>query len=431
MVASTDIKFYVHTNTNAPQLQNAFGCMIDVLDACLVNGFGSQTVSTLSVNGTKATATYGTAHNYLQGQVVKVAGADQIEFNGEHRINVESPTSISYTITGSNVSQATGTITTSLPPLGFEKPYASTNPSGGGKAAYRTKNTALASRPFLRVVDERDPSWTSTYAKYAKVGIVENMTGIDAMSGDQMPYDPSNPTKNWVGTGTGSSAVNGWAKWHYAVSTGIRDSSGTQVETQNDSSSPIAGVRQWFVIGNDKYFYILNSVVPADNQYLIYGFGVVENPNSTDWFLASDLTANIASDTYRLYDFNNLAYQINYAVTPTILLFKANARLTTDILFLSCPKVHRSRDGLINSGISNYITNSGDANAHPLVPPTALSLDGGGVRVMGHLPGIYWLLRNRPFNEYQMFANGDSLLLAKLVMANTEFGQVVFDLGEA
>lgn len=431
MVASTSIKFYVHTNTNAPQLQNAFGCMIDVLDACLVNGFGSQVVSTLSVNGTKVTATYGTAHNYLQGQVIKVAGASQEELNGEHRINIESPTSISYTVTSSNVLQATGIITTSLPPLGFEKTYASSNQSGGAKAAYRTSNTALASRPFLRVVDEMDPSWNPIYAKYAKVGIVENMTGIDAISGDQMPYDSSNPAKNWIGTGTGETAVNGWAKWHYAVRDGIRNTSGTQTQTQYDSSTPDSGARQWFVIGNDEYFYILNSVVPGDNQYLIYGFGIVDNPNSDDWFLASNLTLNMASDAYTLYDFNNLAYQIDYTAAPTILLFKENARLTTDSLFLSCPKVHRSRDGTILSGSSNYITNSGDANAHPLVPPTALGLNQGGVRIMGHLPGMYWLLRNRPFNEYQIFSNENSLLIAKFVMANANFGQVVFDLGGA
>ena len=51
MVASTDIKFYVHTNTNAPQLTNNFGCMIDVLDACLVNGFNLVTLDSLVVAG--------------------------------------------------------------------------------------------------------------------------------------------------------------------------------------------------------------------------------------------------------------------------------------------------------------------------------------------------------------------------------------------
>ena len=82
MVASTDIKFYVHSNNNAPQLQNAYGSMIDVLDACLVNGFGSQAVATLTASGTTVTATYGSAHNYLRYQVTKIAGVNQTEFNG-------------------------------------------------------------------------------------------------------------------------------------------------------------------------------------------------------------------------------------------------------------------------------------------------------------------------------------------------------------
>lgn len=81
MVASTDIKYYLFTNTGAPQLSNNFGCMIDVLDACLVNGFGSQAVSTLTVSGTTATAAYASAHNYLQYQVVKFSNANQAEFN--------------------------------------------------------------------------------------------------------------------------------------------------------------------------------------------------------------------------------------------------------------------------------------------------------------------------------------------------------------
>ena len=97
MVASTDVKFYVHTNNNAPQLTNNFGCMIDVLVACLVNGFGSQTVSTLNASGTTVTATFGSAHNFMQYQVIKIAGATQTEYNGEFRIlTVPNANSITF-----------------------------------------------------------------------------------------------------------------------------------------------------------------------------------------------------------------------------------------------------------------------------------------------------------------------------------------------
>lgn len=160
MPASTDIKFYVHTNNNAPQLTNNYGCMIDVLDACLVNGFGAQSVSTLKAIGKVVTVTFGNAHNLMQYQVIKIVGANQSEFNGEHRIlSVPNATSFTYEIANTaSVAQATGTIVCSLPSLGWEKPFSSVATSGtGGKAAYRSTNLLLPSRPFLRVVDELDP----------------------------------------------------------------------------------------------------------------------------------------------------------------------------------------------------------------------------------------------------------------------------------
>ena len=264
---STDIKFYVHTNTNAPQLQNQFGCMIDVLDACLVNGFGSQSVATLTANGTTVTATYGSAHNYLQYQVAKIAGVNQAEFNGEHRIlTVPNANTITYELSVvPSVTTATGTITSSLPSLGWEKPFSSINPEGGGKGAYRSKNTLLPSRPFLRVVDELDPAYNASYAKYAKVGIVEDMTDIDTMLGVQAPYDNANPNKNWVGTGSGGTAYNGWAKWYYAR--------GAAVNSAGTDTSATAGARSWLIVGNSDYFYILPAFIPSDVISFPYGFG--------------------------------------------------------------------------------------------------------------------------------------------------------------
>ncbi|MEG2267534.1 MAG: hypothetical protein RSC68_24800 [Acinetobacter sp.] len=223
MVAKTDIKFYVHTNNNALQLTNNFGCMLSVLDACLVNGIQLGAISSLSATGSIITVTFGTAHNLMQYQVIKIAGANQSEFNGEHRIlTVPNSTTVTFSLAvAPSVTTATGTINCSLPPLGWEKPFSSVNVNGGGKAAYRSKNLLLPSRPFLRVVDELDPVYTATYAKYAKVGIVEDMIDIDTMMGVQVPYESSKPNKNWVGSGSGTTAINGWAKWHYARGCGI------------------------------------------------------------------------------------------------------------------------------------------------------------------------------------------------------------------
>src|SRR5690606_35835257 len=117
---------------------------------------------------------------------------------------------------------------------------------------YRSTNLLLPSRPFLRVVDEPDPAYNTAYAKFAKVGMVEDMTDIDTMIGVQAPFDLALPEKNWVGTGSGFSAINGWARWYYARN-------GDAGSSVRDSTSPGNGAREYVLIGTDEYFYIINS----------------------------------------------------------------------------------------------------------------------------------------------------------------------------
>lgn len=433
MVASTDIKFYVHTNNNAPQLDNIQGGMIGLLDAVLVNGLNVGVASTLTAFKGEATATFDTAHNILAGQIVKITGATPEHFNGEFRVGVVNSKTLNFKLINGSISgAASGTVNCSLAALGWTKDFSSNHATIGGKRAYRSSNEALTTRPYLRVVDEPDTAWSETYAKFAKVGLVENMTDIDTMVGFQTPFDSISPSKNWVGSGSGSSAYNGWAKWHYAVLNSIRNASGSQTQTQVDSSTPTNGIRQWFVIGNSDFFYVLNTVTPLDDQYLFYGCGVVEKSSKTDedmWFLASNLSYTTAATTYQLYNFNNLAYQLDYSATPTILLYKTLSRLAEDRCFLTCIKTARARDALIYSGGGNYILNTGDINGQPLIPPVFLGLEGASTRVIGCPPALYWLLRDKPFSDMQLTSNGDRLLLGKRVMSNTSFGQVMFDLG--
>jgi hypothetical protein len=298
MVASTDIKFYVHTNTNAPQLQNAYGCMIDVLDACLVNGFGSQTVSTLTASGTTVTATFGSAHNFMQYQVIKITGANQAEFNGEHRIlTVPNASTITFQLANvPSVTTATGTISCSLPSLGWEKPF-----SSAGKAAYRSGNTSLPQRPYLRVIDALDPLYNSAYSKYAKVGMVENMTDIDTLVGVQVPYDQSSPDKNWTASGSGASVINGWAKWYYSYCSTSAPFADLFAYSNSPAYSDILGQangnRPWVLIGTSDYFYILPCTSPTSLRNIL-GFGRFDTYITGDafnWFLCASIFYNPAN----------------------------------------------------------------------------------------------------------------------------------------
>jgi len=428
MVASTDIKFYVHTNNNAPQLTNNYGCMIDVLDACLVNGFGTQAVSTLTASGTTVTATFGAAHNLMQYQVIKITGANQSEFNGEHRIlTIPDSSSLTFELAAApSVSTATGTITASLPPLGWEKPFSSTNETGGGKAAYRSLNLLLPSRPFLRVVDELDPAYNASYAKYAKVGIVEDMTDIDTMLGVQAPYDAALPNKNWVATGSGTSVINGWARWYYARNEGL--------PSRSDISAITVGNRNWLLVGTKDYFYILPCFTPdtgaSDNKAASpYGFGAFEryyNDDVSNTFLSASIRDVAASSNATIGSMSG----ISSSDVRNILLFKpieqTNSYATARAAYQISITSH-------SSGRTAYLQGSADKiPIYPISIDESTTLFGINVKnIRGGFIGIYALAQILPLNDYQIFVRDGSAFIAKFCTVNaTAVGEIVLKIGE-
>lgn len=402
MVASTDIKFYVHSNNNAPQLQNAYGSMIGVLDACLVNGISLGAVS-LTAAGIVVTALFSTTHNLMQHQVIRISGASQSEFNGDHRItNVLNNQSVTFElISAPSINTATGPVVASIPPLGFEKPFFSVNAAGGGRAAYRSTNLDLINRPFLRVVDERDAAWSTSYAKFAKVGIVDQMTDINTLSGHQSPFDASSPEKNWVGVGSGSSAKNGWMKWLYASYT----SQGLHISevNANEASPPSNGKRDWVLIGTGDSFIIAVKPSPDAFNYIINGFGKFKNHYSADFY-------------------NNYLSGV---------LWHSEA--------YNAPSSRGNSQGLVQNIQSNMIAISGkwDGTAMGVMGTASVrQLNGSGQKntvkpiseigeivytdvdlfsdnmFRGRLPFVKWLYQEKPFSQFDFFADSGSVYLA-------------------
>ena len=416
MVASTDIKFFVHSNNNAPQLQNAYGSMIGVLDACLVNGISLGLVSTLTAVGTTVTAVFSNAHNLMQYQVLKITGANQAEYNGEHRIlTVPNATSVTFQLASApSVTTATGTITSSLPSLGWEKPFSSTNEAGGGKAAYRSKNTLLPSRPFLRVVDELDPAYTATYAKFAKVGIVEDMTDINTMLGVQAPYDSAAPTKNWVGTGSGTTAINGWAKWYYSM---FNAASGNNVE----NSTPAAGNRQWILVGSGDYFYFFPTTAVSSTDALTYGFGNFKT------LLNTDGSNNFLSATYNYGSVSSSYFRSTYTAlsgnqsTQKLLLQRAynqsSAYKESSNISLGV--------GSYYSGLSNYIGQYSLTNICPLLP---VFINESVLR--GEIPNFYYIFQQKPYANKTVIENGGTIFMAIDIAGSSAVGQVAVKIGD-
>lgn len=442
MVTGKTVKFFTSKNNNAPQLLNVQGSMLALLDACLVSGIQVGTVGSLTANGTTATATFGMTHNLMKHQVIRISGANQAEFNGDFKIKqIVNTNTITFELnTAATVANATGTINCMLTPLGFEKPFSSTTALGGGRAAFRSKDESLPNRPFLRVVDERISSYSNNYAKYAKVGIVENMTDIDTMTGVQAPYIASAPARNWNPTGSGLNIKNGWAKWYYC-------SSG---EDYSDSTnltdfSIVAG--DWLVVGTDTGFYIMNSMNnnlggPEEERKLAYcyGFGAFESIADDDLFthflLATNIWETVQSINYRAsYNTNGISVgsEDSNVATSGRSVFLQRGYKKSAYAQATGRKVTIESSPVVSGNTKGYSAPADKMGGVILQSPLLMEiLDTSQFLPRGFLPLIKTIPHKTLYKDLQLVEQSGRVFIAKAIygeIGNTD-GLVMFDLGE-
>ncbi|MBK1719238.1 hypothetical protein [Thiocystis violacea] len=187
----TSVKYFSSDMPGAPVLSGTAGALIAVLDACLVNGFGSVTVDSLSVEDGIATAIVSAGHGLAMvgntGPVILVEGATPAWLNGEWRVaSVGSATTLTFAVEGVADGAASGAITVRRAPAGWAKPFSGTN-----KAVYaRTEPDTTAM--VLRVDD--------TPAQYPTLIMYESMTDVDTGAGSSTPqYTVKSAAANTTG----------------------------------------------------------------------------------------------------------------------------------------------------------------------------------------------------------------------------------------
>lgn len=306
MATDVDVQFFSHLN--GLTLGNNWGDLIRVLDKALVTGldFTQITAASIDAQGDVHITLYA-AHNAMLFQVVELSGFTPTSLNQKYRIKgVPNTTQLilkpALDITEHSI---TAVGAGKLASLGYEIIFRDTNDV---KRVYRAKNPT-AQHPFIRV-DESLTSpdgagvYTSTYAKYAMVGLLESMEHIDDYENPdvlQLPFDPANPAKNWKITGTGASVVRGWSRWYWARS-------GTTLQSASDTTTPGASNTSFSIVGDQDAFYLLSSFTSQSAAgKTLKGCGLLNraNPDSVakDWFLMTILNPVAASTTYRFIDF--------------------------------------------------------------------------------------------------------------------------------
>lgn len=212
MTVSTAVKWAVSSMTGAPTLNGTAGSLIALLDAFLVNGFGTKAVDS-------ATVTDGICRMGITGGsaaqdhcVIQLAGVtgDGVGLNGPQRVKAATASYVEFPCDLPD-GPLTGTITFKIAPLGWEKVFSKTN-----VAVYRSADIT-GTRAYYRVDD--------TNALYARVTMYESMSDVDT----------------GVGVSPRPTVVSGGYFWH------------------KRSAAAATGV-YWMLCGDSRGFYI--SAVP-------------------------------------------------------------------------------------------------------------------------------------------------------------------------
>lgn len=372
------VKMISSTYTGTPVVdgKNSLNTM---LRAILVNGYNSRTTTQITniTSGTQ-TMTVTAGHGFVVNQNVTVSNSAYSIYNVEGRVVSVTTTTVTMTNTALTTGQATDTaggMTIMGSPIGLSIAFSATD-----KTVFRTAN----SKWYLRVDDTLDPVWTSTYAKYAKVTLSDGMSDVDNFTGNQCPYQASNPTRNHIGTSSGASAVPGWACWFYNCA-GFNQN----YQCYNPTSSQTV---PWTIIGDGNKFYLIISPVTGTGS-TTYFFGEFISYQPGDNYNAALFATNFnglnASSAYAGFPNNMFTSSAPMFILKPYTGFGDSTlgytgSLATTSAALLSPSYY--------SGVGN-IAFPNPSNQGLIIHPTYI-YDAGGANLRGRLPGAYWNLQN-------------------------------------
>lgn len=246
---ATTTRVYKSTDAGAPVLTGAVSSLINVLDACLVTGYNTKTI-TITRSGDVATAAC-TAHGFLAGQYVTISGATPSDYNGEFRVASVTANDFTFEVLGSPTTPATGTISCVQSPAGWTKPYTGTN-----KAAFRNSVAAGGTGMYLRVDDN---AGGTAGARVALVRCYLTMSDVDTGTIETPTAAQVAASIVWRKSNTLDSTARAWIlvadelTMYLCVSTGTLNSNvGDSTYGAGDIASHVAGdAYRFFVAGRE------------------------------------------------------------------------------------------------------------------------------------------------------------------------------------
>lgn len=382
---TTNVKVFKSTDAGAsgftlygsiPSTTGGAGSMIGILRACLITGYNSITATSVVVASNVATVNY-TAHGFLSGQCLLVAGATPSGLNGEIYVVSATANSFTYTTTGISDQTATGTITIKMAPAGWVEPYTATTNitcfrQGGGNQFYLN-------------IDE-------TAAQCSRTTGFESMTAVGIANG--------------TGSFPTSSQQTGGLYW-------------------NRSSVTDTSTRNWVVIATDRVLYFWTNP------------NITNASTGLDATLQcmSDIKSYKTGDIYA----TRIVGGVTSSVGTNCTALQTNVNIPNNGQYLarSYTQIGSSTASGQQHIDSNSLNNTYMGNSSMTYP---VAVDNGlwmsGIRVnegnvnapRGELPGIWAPMHLKPLNHFDTFT-GSGTLAGKqfLVINGYSSGQIMVE----
>lgn len=375
------IKIYRSSDIGAPTLSGQIGQFITFLDAILVNGYNSVSVTSLTRSGSTATATCAAPHGLSTGDVALIAGAGQADYNVEAVVTVVSGTIFTYDVANSPTSPATGTITAKRAPLGYTKAF-----TGSNKAAYRANDTA-GLRHYLRVQDDGGSTGGN---RECRLWGYEAMTDVDTGTG---PYP------------TATQSSNGYFQMKSSTSDGTQ--------------------RAWLLLGDGKIFYL----------FVEYAGVAAIGLSSSGAFYGTvfgDILSYKAGDAYG--SVLSACTTANSTTNPPQSLGTQNTSITSPTSFSSSMNIARDFTGVLGSryvglmasglgggmGFTAYISYPHQVDNGFYINPVQVTQGVPSV-IRGKMPGLYEGMHGRALNNGDIVENVQGLMGRKFMMTYVNY----------
>lgn len=204
------VTLFESTDAGAPVLNNAVGSLIAVLDACLITGYNTKSVTSITVASGVATVVC-TAHGFsnIYGKVIRISGATPAGLNIDTRISNVTTDGYTFLCPGVADGAATGTLVAKYAPMNWTKQF-----TGSNLAMYKRSNAA-ANGCMLRVDDT---------GATARTLMVQTASAIST-------YTNESPTTVQIAGG------QYWPR------------------------NTVATAADWFVVADDLFFYLFTATV--------------------------------------------------------------------------------------------------------------------------------------------------------------------------